>query len=80
LDSDTRVGFSNCIPPIPCCCTNSSTSAERGQPLFGSSRSSIAWPVDMVVERDTASSLARQTFVRRAWSKTACSDSVTVRG
>lgn len=70
-DSVAKAGLSNCISPIPCCCTNSSTSAERGQPSLGSSEFNTPCPVDMVGARDTASWSARHTLVRRAWSRAA---------
>lgn len=37
-------------------------SLAAGHPLFGSSSSNIAWPVEQVVARDTVSSLARHIY------------------
>jgi hypothetical protein len=79
-ESAAKVGFSSCISPIPCCCTSSSTSEDLGHPLFGSSSSSPAYPVGVVVAREIASSLARHTLERSAWSKAAWSAGVAMSG
>lgn len=79
LDSDTRVGFSNCISPMPCCWTSSSTRADLGHPPLGSSASSALWPVVQVVEREIASSLARHTS-RMAGSPASSAAVVVVNG